>query len=94
MSKELRFGLSDESIPDDVRAKQYQRTLGRFLNTKRKPPDKPLIDLNAPSSTDDLIGLSFEEKKRQKKKKISTPLPIRHSKRKIKPPKKLVWEEW
>jgi hypothetical protein len=85
--------LSHESIPDDVRAKQYQQTLGRFLNTKRKLPDEPLIDLNARSSIDDLIGLSFEEKKKQKKK-TSTPLPIRHSKRKVKPPKKLVWEEW
>jgi hypothetical protein len=94
LSKELRLGLSDESIPDDIRAKQYQQTLGRFLNTKRKLPDEPLIDLNAPSSIDDLIGLNFEEKKKQKKKKTPTPLPIRHSKRKVKPPKKLVWEEW
>jgi hypothetical protein len=93
LSKELRLGLSDGSIPDDVRAKQYQQTQGRFLNTKRKLPDEPLIDLNASSSIDDLIGLSFEEKKKQKKK-TSTSLPIRHSKRKVKPPKKLIWEEW
>jgi hypothetical protein len=34
LSKEMRVGLSDESMPEDIRAKQYQQTLSRFLNMK------------------------------------------------------------
>jgi hypothetical protein len=59
LSKEMRLGLSDESMPEDIRAKQYQQTLGRFLNMKRKLPDEPLIDFNTTSSVDDLMVLSF-----------------------------------
>jgi hypothetical protein len=49
LSKEMRLGLNDESTPEDIRAKQYQQTLSRFLNMKRKLPDEPLIDLNTTS---------------------------------------------
>jgi hypothetical protein len=93
LSKEMRLGLNDESMPEDIRAKQYQQTLSRFLNMKRKLPDEPLIDLNTTSSVDDLLGLSFEEKKKKSKQKYP-PFAIRHSKRKVKTPKKLLWEEW
>ena len=93
LSKEMRLGLSDESVPEDIRAKQYQQKLGRFLNTKRKLPDEPLIDFNSTPAADDLIGISFEEKKKKRTKK-SPSFPMRHSKRKVKPPKKLLWEEW
>jgi hypothetical protein len=92
LSKEMRMGLNDESMPEDTRAKQYQQTLSRFLIMKRKLPDEPLIDFNTTSSVDDLLGISFEEKKKKSKQKYPS-FSIRHSKRKVKTPKKL-WEEW
>jgi hypothetical protein len=83
LSKEMRLGLNDESMPEDIRAKQYRQTLSRFLNMKRKLPDELLIDLNTTSSVDDLLGLSFEEKSKKKYPSF----PMRHSKRKVKTPK-------
>lgn len=89
LSRQMRNELDDVATPDDVKAKQYQQILSRFLNTKRKLPDAPLIDLNpSPSNINDLIGLDVEVQKKKKQKIKSTSFPIRHSKRKVKPPKK------
>jgi hypothetical protein len=84
----MHFGLSYESILEDVAVKQCHQTLCRFLNKKRKLSDKPLIDFNT-----SIMGLTFEEKEKKCKKKYPS-FPIRHSKRKVKTPKKLLWEEW
>ena len=96
LSKEMRLELDDMSIAPDIKAKQYQQTLTRFLNTKRKQADEPLIDLNSSSSaTSDLIGLNIETvKKKTKKKKKTQSLSLHQSKRKVKPPRKLQWDEW
>jgi hypothetical protein len=101
LSKEMRLELEDISIPEDVKAKHYQQTLSRFLNTKRKLADEPLIDLNpSPTAIDDLLELNFataKKKKKKHKKKSITKTQIdstRHSKRLIKPPKKFAWEVW
>ena len=37
----------DESLPDDVKAKQYQAFLTRFLNIKQKIPDYQPAALNS-----------------------------------------------
>ena len=83
LSREMRLELDNQSIPEDVKAKLYQQTLSRFLNTKRNLPDEP-----SPSVINDL------EKKKKKKRKKTWSFPTRHSKRKVKPPQKLRWEEW
>ena len=37
----------DENVPDDVKAKQYQASLTRFLNIKQKIPDIQPVALNS-----------------------------------------------
>jgi hypothetical protein len=99
LSKDMRLELNDNSIAEDIKVKQYQQMLSRFLNTKRKLLDEPLIDLNvSPSAENDLIGLNIELTKKTKdkkkdKKKIPS-FPLRRSKRKVKTPKKILWETW
>jgi hypothetical protein len=69
--------------------------LNQFLNTKRKLADEPLIDLNtAPSAENELIGLNIEMNKKRKEKKKLPSFPLRRSKRKVKPSKKILWETW
>jgi hypothetical protein len=95
LSKDLRLELNDNSISEDVKAKQYQQMLNRFLNTKRKLADEPLIDLNTtPSAENELIGLNIEMNKKKKEKKKIPSFPLRRSKRKVKPSKKILWETW
>jgi len=107
LNRELKSDLDDTNIPDDLKVKQHQQHLNRFLQTKRQLPEsnKDLIDFEAPESTKDLIN--FEPVKNLieptvgdllgsysepiKSKKKKTSASIRRSKRK---PKKIVWEEW
>jgi DNA helicase IV len=42
----LQYQLVSTDIPDDVKAKLYQRTLKRFLNLKEKVPDLQPTSLN------------------------------------------------
>ena len=90
LNRELKSDLDDPTIPNDVKAKQHQQHLNRFLHTTRQLPvaeaSQDLIDLK---TVDDLLGLEPAKKKAKKaKKKV---LAVRRSKRK---PKKVVWEEW
>lgn len=95
LSKEMRLELNDNSISEDIKAKQYQQMLNRFLNTKRKQLDEPLIDLNvSPLAENELIGLNIEMTKKKKEKKKLPSFPLRRSKRKVKTPKKILWETW
>jgi hypothetical protein len=84
LSNDMRMELNNQTLPDDMKVKQYQQMLNRFLNTKRKLPDEPLIDLTSTP----LLDLETKKKKRKKKTPSFT---IRRSKRKVKQPK---WEEW
>lgn len=52
--------LNDQTLPDDMKVKQYQQMLNRFLNTKRKLRDEPLID-------PPLLDSAVKKKKRKKK---------------------------
>ena len=70
LSKEMRLELNDNSISEDIKAKQHQQMLNRFLNTKRKQLDEPLIDLNvSPLAENELIGLNIEMTKKKKEKR-------------------------
>ena len=35
--------LADESLPDDIKSKSYNQTLSRFLNTKSKLEEAPVV---------------------------------------------------
>jgi len=62
----LKAGLDDSSIPDDIKAKQHQQHLNRFLLTARQLPvtkSETLIDFKTPS-VDDLIGLETKAPKK------------------------------
>ena len=36
LRRDLRTGLDDTSVPNDIKAMRYRQLLGRFLNTKRE----------------------------------------------------------
>jgi len=38
LNRELKSDLDDSSIPDDIKVKQHQQHLNRFLDTTRKLP--------------------------------------------------------
>lgn len=102
LSRELRSDLDDPSIPDDIKAKQHQQHLNRFLHTSRQLPavePETLIDLKTPN-VDDLLGLktktldeSIKVPKKKKKKDRKKELDIRKSERKP-IPRKFLWDSW
>ena len=61
LNNNLQSQLDSHVVPDDVKAKQYQKTLNRFLNLKQQVPDLKPTALN---------GLIEEPSKKKKKKKI------------------------
>lgn len=98
LNRELKSDLDDLSIPDDIKAKQHQQHLNRFLHTSRQLPvaePEALIDLKTPS-VDTLLDLKTNvdievpEKKKIKKVKKKV-LAQRKSLRK---PAKIKWEMW
>ena len=104
LNRELKSDLDDSSIPDDIKVKQHQQHLSRFLHTNRQLPEpsknvispstEDLIKIEeAPPAVDDLLDLQLEPIKSKKKKRKAPSVAIRYSKRKPKP-KKSIWEEW
>ena len=77
---ELRDDLQNNTLPDDQKAKLYQQFLNRFLHTKDKIPEQPIIKQEVESL----------EKKNTRKRPAAK--PTRKSKRKLK--KAIEWEEW
>jgi len=66
LNRELKADLDDPSIPDDIKAKQYQQHLNRCLHTARQltvTESETLIDFKTPS-VDDLIGLETKAPKK------------------------------
>jgi hypothetical protein len=100
LSKQMKSVLNDDMHGDDVKAKQYQQTLSRFLHTNKKLPEEPrLIDFTQSTTADDLLDLKINsDVKPLKKKKKTKPLqiapqPTRTSKR-LKKDRKLFWEDY
>jgi len=57
LNRELKADLDDSSIPDDIKAKEHQQHLNRFLHTARQLPvteSDRLIDFKTPL-VDDLL---------------------------------------
>ena len=107
LNRELKTDLDDSAIPDDIKVKQHQQHLNRFLHTKRQLPEdvinfetpeskKDLINFEPTKtviepSVDDLLDSYLEPIKSKRVGKRKASVSIRRSKRK---PKKIVWEEW
>lgn len=103
ISKGLKATLDDSTVPDDVKAKRYSHDLNRFLQTKRKLPDAPLVDVTP--TVDELLDLktetpSPEKPKKKKKKKIRKSVKLQKertgSRAKKKPQRyaDIDWERW
>jgi hypothetical protein len=100
LNRELKADLNDPVVSDDIKAKQHQQHLNRFLHTARQLPNVTSEDLKTPAVQDlidfktpaiqDLLDVEVEKKKKKKSKK-KVVFTIRRSKRK---PKKIDWEEW
>ena len=89
LHKQLRNDLNNEIIPDDQKAKQYQHNLSRFLKTKNRIVEEPIIkqefELPKPVKRPAV-------QKAPKGKKIKLSQPIRKSKRV--PKKPIKWDPW
>ena len=94
ISKQMKSTLDDPVIPDDIKAKHYRQSLNRFLQSKRKLPDEPILP-----TIDELLDIKPEEnfapkiddvKPKQKKKR-------KKSQRVKKKPQRyadLDWDKW
>ena len=86
-NNKLQSQLDSHVVPDDVKAKQYQNTLNRFLNLKQQFPELQPIAL------DGLIEETSKKKKKWKKwdygqegiRRDVLEGPVRRSNRKRKP---------
>ena len=108
LNRELKSDLDYSNIPDDIKVKQHQQHLNRFLQTKRQlqedsvknlidfeapePIVKNLIDSNAVKKSIDKIEPSVGEP--IKSKKISRKKAGVPIRHSARKPKKVVWEKW
>jgi hypothetical protein len=78
LNSKLQSQLASTDLPDDVKAKLYQKTLKRFLTLKQQVPDLHPTALNG------LIEVEKPRKKLIRKKKPAhlPTVPIRYSHRK------------
>ena len=78
LNTSLESQLDSTDLPDDVKAKLYQKTLKRFLNIKQQVPDLQPIALNG------LIDVQNTVRKPVRKRKPVRwpPVPTRFSHRK------------
>ena len=85
LHKQLREDLNNQTVPDDLKAKYYQHDLSRFLKTKNRIVEEPVIKQPVVRSVKRPVAPP-------KKKKIKLLPPIRKSKRVSKKPFR--WEPW
>jgi hypothetical protein len=95
--KQMKSTIDDPAIPEDVKAKHYGQNLRRFLHTKRKLAEEPLVDLMP--TVDELLDIKTEtpEKKKKKKRKKKKTEEKRTSGRIRKKPQRYAdveWEKW
>ena len=64
LNRELKSDLDYSNIPDDIKVKQHQQHLNRFLQTKRQLQEDPvtnLIDFEAPEPAKNLIDFEVSD---------------------------------
>jgi ATP-dependent protease HslVU (ClpYQ) ATPase subunit len=87
--REMKGHLDEQEISDDIKVKNYNQDLLRFLNIKRKLPDNnEKVNLFTVKETVE------PAKPRTKVRKAAEPLYKSRPKRIKKAPKKLDWTEW
>ena len=95
ISKQMKSTLDDPVIPDDIKAKHYRQSLNRFLQSKRKLPDEPLLP-----TIDELLDIKPEEKKFERKIDDVQPKQKKKRKKSQRVKKKpdryadLDWDKW
>lgn len=72
LNDKLHSQLTSSDVPDDVRVKQYQNNLSRFLNIKQKIPNLEPSALN---------GLIAEPPRKKHKRRKTREGPVRTSER-------------
>ena len=48
LHQQLRGDLNDNTLPDDIKPKLYQQFLNRFLHTKNKIVEEPIVQQEQP----------------------------------------------
>jgi len=86
LNSKLKTNLDDGSIPNDIKVKEYQNNLNRFLHTSHKQFEEPasIIEELKP-----VPALDIKKKKKPKKTPVLAISPRR--KRIVKKPKKYDW---
>lgn len=98
LNHQMKIDIDDATSPDDVRMKNYNQTLTRFLNTKRKIPKE--LDIISPVKasevTEDKPTRKSKDKSgvKRRRKTLVIPSPIGRAKRVRKTPKKFDWVNW
>jgi hypothetical protein len=72
LNSKLRTQLDSSDLGDDVKAKQYQKTLRRFLNIKQRVPEQELVTLNGLKETE-VVRKKLPAKKRKPSWSLLTP---------------------
>jgi len=87
LNSKLKTNLDDGSIPNDIKVKEYQNNLNRFLHTSRKQFEEPA------SIIEELKPVPALDIKKKKKKPKKTPVLAISPRRKriVKKPKKYDW---
>jgi len=89
LNSKLKNNLDDDSISDDIKVKQYQNNLNRFLHTSRKQSEPPASFIEEPKPNP--VPVHDAKKKKHKKTPILA-ISLR-SKRMGKKPRKYDWLE-
>ena len=95
----MKSVLADETMPDDVKVKEYNQMLTRFINARTKlDQSTKLIDLDEPTPTSPIQAPApLKAKKKTTKKTIkraSVPYYSPIQTRKLKPSKRFSEVEW
>ena len=91
ISKQLSTTLDDTTIPDDMKVKNYNHNLNRFLRTKRE------IEVEDQPTIDELLDIPLNKKTKRVPKKRQSPMQRRKSLRIKKKPQRFAdidWERW
>jgi hypothetical protein len=75
--KQMKSSIDDPAIPEDVKAKHYGQNLRRFLHTKPKLAEEPLVDLMP--TVDELLDASEQRAGRRPADRLPTDITMRDS---------------
>ena len=94
LDQQMKSDLDDSMISDDIKVKQYNRDLTRFLNTRKSLPDEPIAQETTSQLTTSPELAIVKEPVKKKKKKKQPSFPTWRREREIKIPKRFNWDMW